>query len=72
VTPYPDYPPAPYPIGYQGASYEPTGYGVSYNVPRTPYLPPRIIYLNGYHRHHAYPRAHGVTIVRGNSVQVAY
>ena len=59
------------PIGYYGSSYDATGYGVTYNVPPTPYLPPRIIYLNGYHRHHD-ARSHGVTIVRGNSVSVSY
>jgi hypothetical protein len=38
-APYPDEAPGPYPVGYDGSSWSPTGYGVVYNVPPTPYLP---------------------------------
>jgi hypothetical protein len=68
--------PQPYPVGYGEPSYEPTGYGVVYNIPPTPRMwrpGPRIIYVNDvvHHRHHHHycARRHGfahhVAIVRG-------
>ncbi len=69
AAPYPDEATGPYPTGYDGSSWSPTGFGVVYNTPPEPYLPPRIIYLNGRTlRRHAYPREHGVTVIRGGDV----
>ncbi len=58
---YPDYP-----LGYDGASYAPTGNGVIYNVPPTE--SPKIIYLSGDDKAHGAAGHHGLTIIRGGEV----
>ena len=69
AAPYPDETPGPYPVGYDGSSWSPTGDGVVYNVPPAAYLPPRIIYVNeDYFRRHPFPRQRGIIILRGNEV----
>ncbi len=56
----------PYPLGYSDASYGPTGYGVSYNVPPTGWAPAKIIYIRGNHvRRETYFRPRQTVIVRG-------
>ncbi|MGO9391852.1 hypothetical protein [Rhodoblastus sp.] len=69
ATPYSDDASGPYPVGYEGSSWSPTGYGVVYNVPPAPYLPPRIIYV---YRHPDFPQENGVTVVRGGAVSADY
>jgi len=60
----PGYP--PYPLGYGDASYGPTGYGVSYNVPPPGWAPAKIIYIKGNHvRRETYIRPRQTVIVRG-------
>ncbi len=60
----PGYP--PYPLGYGDASYGPTGYGVSYNVPPPGWAPAKIIYIKGNHvRRETYFRPRQTVIVRG-------
>ncbi len=73
----PDYPPPFYPVGFGAGSYEPTGYGVVYNIPPNPPLHvrqgPHIITLSARHcRRHAAWRHRPVVIVRGHSVAAAY
>jgi hypothetical protein len=57
-------PPGPFPVGYDGSSATPTGYGVIYNVP-----PPRILTVN---RPPDFPRENGVIVIRGGAVSAAY
>jgi hypothetical protein len=77
--PEPQYPEPEYPVGYGGSSYEPTGYGVVYNVPPTPPMwrraPPRIIYVgegvrHRHHHHHFCARRHGIAMVRGRHISM--
>jgi len=69
ATPYPDEAPGPYPVGYDGSSWSPTGYGVVYNAPPPAYLPPRIIYVKeDYFRRHPFPRQRGIIILHGDDV----
>ncbi len=71
--------PQPYPVDYGAASYEPTGYGVVYNVPPTPPMwrrpGPRIVYIHdGWrhrrHHHHFCARRHGMAMVRGGHISM--
>ncbi|MCI4678609.1 hypothetical protein K9U39_05100 [Rhodoblastus acidophilus] len=67
TTVYDDYP--PYPVGYNGASYTPTGNGVIYNLPLTPErLGPKIIYVSGHHHAHGCKGRHHLTVIRGGEV----
>lgn len=55
-----------YPVGYDDASYAPTGNGVVYNVPTRPCCAPKIIYISGGHaRRETYLRPRQNIIVRG-------
>jgi hypothetical protein len=80
VVPAPVVAPQPYPVGYDGGSYEPTGYGVVYNIPPTPPMwrpGPHIIYVHdggwiGHHRHHHHfcARKHGMAILHGGHMSM--
>jgi hypothetical protein len=66
---WPDEGPGPYPVGYDGSSATPTGYGVVYNLPPAQNPPPRILYV---HRRQDFPRENGVIVIRGGVVSAAY
>ncbi|WP_374547522.1 hypothetical protein [Rhodoblastus sp.] len=70
ATPYPVDTPAypPYPLGYGDASYTPTGYGVSYNVPPPDWAPAKIITIRGNRAvRQTYLRPRQTIIVRGSA-----
>jgi hypothetical protein len=61
-----DYP--AYPEGYGDASYTPTGYGVSYNVPPPMWAAPKIIYIKGNRAvRERFVRPRQVIVVRGSA-----
>ncbi|WP_294534412.1 hypothetical protein [uncultured Rhodoblastus sp.] len=69
LAPWPNEASGPYPVGYDGSSATPTGYGAVYNFPPALTSPPRILYA---HRQPAFPCENGVIVIRGGLVSAAY